>query len=621
MTAKWIWTEKEYTENCYGEFLCEFNCNGEKTELEVSADTDYAVFVNGEFFYGGQFADFPWYKVSDTLDITKAVKNGKNAVKIAVRYGGDLNFTNYIGRPAVRFAVKVGGKTVAVSDKNTPSRELPYFVPAEKQYITWQIGYSFHIDLSRAERKYTPSAEVGEIAEKLVARPAKLLKFLPPVFGKPLENGVYDLGAETVGFPFISGVIPKGETVTVSFGEWLKEDGSVARIIGPRDFSFTVTGSGKPFSFTNRLRKLGLRYFQVEGNFKADGIGLIPVEYPWEENGYVPKGELRKKIYSTAVKTLKLNSLEHYFDCPWREQGFYALDSRFQMKYGDCAFKNKEYRYGALKLMSEDRNGDGMISIVVPTSHKLVIPSFALFYVVAMEEYATATGDKRLIEEYFSKMLALTEKFKDNMKNGLVREFTGENFWNFYEWNEGLNGVNKTEYESAINFTYLLELNSFIKICKMLGKESESAAFTALSQEIRSAINARFYDEKDGTYKFCDGSDTDYELLNAYAILTETATGERAKALAEKLVLSNGTFIPCTLSMLAFKYDALLKVSREKYADYVLKDIDGKYGYMLSQGATSFWETLKGKDDFDGAGSLCHGWSAMPAFYYKELNA
>ena len=54
--------------------------------------------------------------------------------------------------------------------------------------------------------------------------------------------------------------------------------------------------------------------------------------------------------------------------------------------------------------------------------------------------------------------------------------------------------------------------------------------------------------------------------------------------------------------------------------DFILNDIDTKYQKMLDAGATSFWETLKGAEDFGGAGSLCHGWSAIPAYFYKKYN-
>lgn len=39
---------------------------------------------------------------------------------------------------------------------------------------------------------------------------------------------------------------------------------------------------------------------------------------------------------------------------------------------------------------------------------------------------------------------------------------------------------------------------------------------------------------------------------------------------------------------------------------------------MLFEGATSFWETLNGSEDFKGAGSLCHGWSAIPVYLYLK---
>lgn len=40
---------------------------------------------------------------------------------------------------------------------------------------------------------------------------------------------------------------------------------------------------------------------------------------------------------------------------------------------------------------------------------------------------------------------------------------------------------------------------------------------------------------------------------------------------------------------------------------------------MLDDGATTFWETELGADDFGGAGSLCHGWSAIPIYYLSVL--
>jgi hypothetical protein len=70
--------------------------------------------------------------------------------------------------------------------------------------------------------------------------------------------------------------------------------------------------------------------------------------------------------------------------------------------------------------------------------------------------------------------------------------------------------------------------------------------------------------------------------------------------------------------MKPFVYDALLQVD-VGYKEDVLAEIRACYGKMLEAGATSAWETAKGAEDFDRAGSLCHGWSSIPVYYYHTL--
>jgi len=50
------------------------------------------------------------------------------------------------------------------------------------------------------------------------------------------------------------------------------------------------------------------------------------------------------------------------------------------------------------------------------------------------------------------------------------------------------------------------------------------------------------------------------------------------------------------------------------YGAPVLAGIEATWGKMLEAGATTFWETSIGASDFHNAGSLCHGWSAVPVY-------
>ena len=54
-----------------------------------------------------------------------------------------------------------------------------------------------------------------------------------------------------------------------------------------------------------------------------------------------------------------------------------------------------------------------------------------------------------------------------------------------------------------------------------------------------------------------------------------------------------------------------------EFEKFIKDDIKKTYSYMLENDATTFWETIVGAEDFGGAGSLCHGWSALPIYYYN----
>ena len=73
--------------------------------------------------------------------------------------------------------------------------------------------------------------------------------------------------------------------------------------------------------------------------------------------------------------------------------------------------------------------------------------------------------------------------------------------------------------------------------------------------------------------------------------------------------------IPASTSMRGFVFDALLKLNFFKYKPIILTWIRSTYYKMSRTG--SVWECEEGAKAFDNAGSLCHGWSALPIIYYN----
>ena len=276
-----------------------------------------------------------------------------------------------------------------------------------------------------------------------------------------------------------------------------------------------------------------------------------------------------------------------------------------------------------MELFGRDRRDDGLLHITAPAAESLVIPSFTLFWIFQMKEYAEFIGDVSLVETYYTKMKEILNVFFDRQENGLIPNFYGDKqYWSFYEWNPTLQGTICQEQEKSFD----LVLNALvswmsqcmIKMASMIGKHDDLMDYAMRATSLNEKINQCFYCEEDGVYVHAIGTLNSSQLGNSLAILCGAAEGKRAELVCEKMV-NEKYMIETTLSMKAFRFDALLKVNPPKYTDYVLTEIDRDWGYMLDQGATSFWETLDGAEAFTKAGSLCHGWSAIPIIYYHRL--
>ena len=70
-----------------------------------------------------------------------------------------------------------------------------------------------------------------------------------------------------------------------------------------------------------------------------------------------------------------------------------------------------------------------------------------------------------------------------------------------------------------------------------------------------------------------------------------------------------------TLSQSLYKFEAL-RLAGEESERAMWKEMENTWSSMLDAGATSFWEVSEGWNAFGGAGSLCHGWPAVPVYFY-----
>ena len=133
---------------------------------------------------------------------------------------------------------------------------------------------------------------------------------------------------------------------------------------------------------------------------------------------------------------------------------------------------------------------------------------------------------------------------------------------------------------------------------------------------MEKAIEEKLFDKESGLYKNNANDKVFTALAQAIAVLALDMDKERAEGICKTLI--ENKIEKTTLSFKPFVYDALLKTDK-KYTSFVLEDMRKVFNKMLDAGSTATWETEDGYKDFDNAGSLCHGWSAIAVHYFPLL--
>lgn len=606
--AKWIWINEEPKAEEYARFEGSFSYDGGEAVFSVAAETDYALYLNGTLCAFGQFAGYPFLKFYDEIDITSLCQRGENAFSLTVRYEGVNSATHIDDGAGVIFSLEEGGVLRAYSSEATACAYDDRYLQHAPRSITPQMGLSsgMHSGDGRTEAHAVEQRRACELRP----RPVKKAEWGTPVEALPLPDlqGTYDLGREEAGYLFLTVKADAPANFKIVWGEHL-EDGEIRSQIGIRDFSLDFKVDTGEHTFFQPFVRVAGRYLGVAApeGVETLSIGLLPTLYPMTEKACDLQG-LDRRIWDTCVRTLRLCMNAHYEDCPWREQALYALDSRNQMLAGYAAFEETDFARASLVFISKGTREDGFLELTYPAVGTPAIPFFSLCYPVAVSEYVEHTGDTSILDEVMPTIRKIMQNFRERVgEDGLIHSFDTP-FWNFYEWSEGSAGEEGVEVHLLLNCAYVWACEHYERLCSL-----SADAICQNPEATRSAIEREFYHPETGLFSLTRGGTRYSQLGCAFALLIGLGDERTVEA-----VKHDATLIGATLSMLAFVWDALLLRDGEA-KDYILADIRKKYGYMLECGATSFWETIEGASAFDNAGSLCHGWSAIPVHYYNRL--
>jgi len=451
-------------------------------------------------------------------------------------------------------------------------------------------------------------------------------------------DGVYfllDLYQQSCGYMCFDIDVPEGTRISISYGEHLY-DLRVRSDVGGRHFCFSYIAKEGRNRFTHWHRRIAGRYLQVFAEAQQGVLyyaGLRPADYPLDDTPrIIIRDRLEKKIYDVSKRTLMLNMHDHFEDCPWREQALYAMDGRAEMLSAYCGFGDYTMAKECLKLLAGGLHEDGQLELCPPGTLSVVIPSFTYCWVSELNDYMVYSQDTDTVRELYPTVRIILDRTLARVtEDGLIPNFPEPGYWNFYEWDKDLDGGEifrtyaiEESYELALIAFIILALQDGANIARKLGCRDDQERYSKASTGLLNHVED-FWDEAEGAYaavmsrdkanKFCYAELVQSLILNCFAQAPEANTLSREHLRRAYDRLMDKSLQKSTIGGCLYKYRGMLEFD-PACTEAVFEEIASDWGHMLFEGATSFWETLRGAGDYDRGWSLCHGWAALPIYFY-----
>lgn len=357
--------------------------------------------------------------------------------------------------------------------------------------------------------------------------------------------------------------------------------------------------------------------------------------YPYApETRFRCSDPLLERIWEMCRQTISACTTDVFVDCPWREHAFWVNDLIIENLSSLVLFGPSEVHRRAFELAFSQQTSDGWVSAVVPDTlgengrPVNVLPATNLFLFTMLEQYLMESGDADTVWRYLPNLWKILSAFEATRTEGdaLVRPFEGT--WNFYDWGLQMHRlIFDGCRESMLNSLYIIALKTWMRLCKRLDHPAEAEWCETRIAEITETLRREFYRPADGVLEdpaktFAPGEEelrpttARTELAQALA-LSSGVWGEEERHGFLKALKSHA-LLECDLYLSGLVWRALWENGE---AAEVLERVRRHYGKIVRAGYDTIVEAtvhLFGREAFDEAGSLCHGFATSAAIFFRE---
>ncbi|MFD3329513.1 family 78 glycoside hydrolase catalytic domain [Streptomyces sp. NPDC058701] len=423
----------------------------------------------------------------------------------------------------------------------------------------------------------------------------------------------FDLGRVRLGRPSVEISAPPGATVDLLYSEDLL-DGRVTPWISmsnglSANLDHYVAAGGQ-----QRLGPVTPRAGRwVEVHVLTEGSPVHIGELRFDERSSAPAdpvGSLATgshrldRIWQVGIDTLRACSEDALVDCPVRERGQWLGDAVVGMEIAAVSHGDLRIVERSLRMASGCADDDGFVAGQGPGAVRH-LASYSALWPGAVLRHAALSGSRKLLSELAPAAARNAAAFCARLGPQGVE---GPLPWPFVDWGAADDGL-------SISLLALDGLDASARWLREVG-HSATAAVDEAAAALRETLTLRTSAEPLGYHaaslalragvlpSSAEPAAVQQVLDHLDSCFPLDATGPR---LSSHLATGERFVTPY------FLHFSLIELARRGRAHEVLERIEELYGWLLDQGATTWWE------NFDPRWSRCHQWSGTPTWLLSRM--
>jgi len=491
------------------------------------------------------FTDYMRRVLYSTYDVTSLIRPGSNALGVMLGNGFyntqtpdlfQLEKAPWRTPPRMRLNLLVefddGSVSTIVSDGKwkQSTGEILFNCVRGGETIDARKNPGRWLEAGYDDSAWKPALEVTPPLGKLCAEsipPIRITDQYKPLRITEPRPGVYvvDFGRNLAGWVRWTTSGKAGQTVTMDFNEFLREDGTVdtqaqtSHTLGRYQRQECILSGAPNEVFEPHFTYHAFRYVEFRGLDQAPKLeDLVAMRMHTQipcVSSFESSDTQLNLLHNAARRTLE--------DCTWggptaepvREKVIWLGDNVFEMDayfyLFDCSLLHRKQIYDLM----DTQEANGHIGPVVPNGgwgemgegsiselHFCDSPWWSMALALGVNRLGTDYGDRTTAEISYDACRRYTDFLTSTAQDGVLN-------WGLWDWNPRPGSI-ETKGDFTSNVAYFYQAQLVSQQAAALGKQQDAVKYEALAESAKTAFNRKFFDASTGRY--APGSQTAQSL-------------------------------------------------------------------------------------------------------------